>query len=116
MKKSHALSLLSAFVAAGALTAGSVASAAAVPAGSAHAGVHPYPYPYLTVNSTIGQVVNDPAFAGFGVYMAPSEDPAQLAAMEAYSIQAIALAIGRHDPQTIADGLNFMTDEVNAGV
>jgi acetyl esterase/lipase len=118
MKKSSALTVLSAFAAAaGALTACSAASAATNPAAaSAHAGVHPHSYPHLTVNSTMGQVVDDPAFAGFGVYMAPSEDPAQLAAMEAYSIQAIAPAIGWHDPQTIADGLNFMTDEVNAGV
>jgi acetyl esterase/lipase len=116
MKKSRALTVLSALATTGMLAIGGAASAASASvAASAHAKDY-HSYPPLTVNSTIGQVIADPAFAGFGVYMAPSEDPAQIAAMSAYSIEQISPAIGWHDPQTIADGLNFMIDEVNAGV
>jgi acetyl esterase/lipase len=72
-------------------------------------------YPHLTVNTTWAQVIDDPAFAGFGAYMAPTEDAAQTAGLKAVSIKVIGPFIGWKDPQTMADGLNFMIDEVNAG-
>jgi acetyl esterase/lipase len=114
--------VLAALVAAGALAACSSNSSSSSSGGGATpvaASTQPtvlHSYPHLTSSSTWAHVIDDPAFAGFGAYMAPTEDPAQTAGLKAITIKAIAPVIGWHDPQTMADGLNFMIDEVNAGV
>jgi acetyl esterase/lipase len=76
-------------------------------------------YPHLTANSTFAQVIDDPAFAPFGVYMAPAEDPGTVKALRVAPISILHTAVPElvtWDPQTIANGLNFVIDEVNAGV
>jgi acetyl esterase/lipase len=117
MKKSRPLVVLSALVVSGALTAcGSSSSGGTAPVAAASSQPKVlHSYPHLTASSTWTQVIIDPAFAGFGAYMAPTEDPAQTSGLKAITIKAIAPFIGWHDPQAMADGLNFMIDEVNAG-
>jgi acetyl esterase/lipase len=78
-------------------------------------------YPHLTVDSTFGEVLANPAFAGFNQDMLPSQDPNQVKAMSAASIQVLSNYLAQNmgeywDAQTMVDGLNFMVDEVNAGV
>jgi acetyl esterase/lipase len=69
-------------------------------------------YPHVTVTSTMGDVLDNPAFAGFSQYMVPTEDVSRLATFEVFhSIPALS----SWDPQTMVDGINFMIDQVNAG-
>jgi acetyl esterase/lipase len=78
-------------------------------------------YPHLTVNSTFADVLDNPAFAGFGDDMLVSQNPSQVKAMEGASIQVLSNYFEQNlgeflDAQTMVNGLNFMIDEVNSGV
>jgi acetyl esterase/lipase len=116
MKKSHTASLaLTVSVLVVAAAACTEAKNTTEPTVAPPTPVQTYSYPHVTADSTMDQIVKNPAFAGFGAYMVPAEDPNLLSQMAGVSITTIAPAIGWHDPQDIVDGLNFMIDEVNSG-
>jgi acetyl esterase/lipase len=100
---------------AAACSSGSSTSASAAPSSTTTQPKVLHSYPHLTVDSTFGAVLDSPAFAGFSAYMVPTEDTKQTAALKGVTIKVAAPIIGWKDPQTMADGLNFMIDEVNAG-
>jgi acetyl esterase/lipase len=73
-------------------------------------------YPHLTATSSFGEVLDNPAFAGFALYMTPTEDPSAVPILPHYKLPDVAPRFGQvWDPQTLADGLNFVVDQVNAG-
>jgi acetyl esterase/lipase len=128
MKKSRALTVLSALVATAALgacssnsgthdptTATSAGSGAASPAAASSSPKVTHSYVHVTEDTTYADIIDNPAFAGFGKYMAPTEDAAQTAGLKALTIKQLLPAVGWHDGPTIAEGYNFMIDEVNAG-
>jgi acetyl esterase/lipase len=72
-------------------------------------------YPYVMATTTYGEIIDHPAFAGFGAYMTPAEDAGNIEAQRSADIEALHAAVQSWDPQTIVDGLNFMIDQVNTG-
>jgi acetyl esterase/lipase len=78
----------------------------------------PHTYPHITATTTFADIIDDPAFAGFGMYMSPAEDSATVQALRAANIEVLHAAVDdlkNWEPQTIVDGLNFMIDQVNTG-
>jgi acetyl esterase/lipase len=73
-------------------------------------------YPYLTVTSTFGDILDHPAFAGFSLYMIPTENTQNAQGLRPLTVESLPpLVHAAWDPQTMIDGLNFMIDQVNAG-
>jgi acetyl esterase/lipase len=78
----------------------------------------PHNCPHITATTTFGDIIDNPAFAGFGVYTSPAEDDATVQALRAANIEVLHTAVEdlkNWEPQTIVDGLNFMIDQVNTG-
>jgi acetyl esterase/lipase len=78
-------------------------------------------YPHLTAKSKFGEVKDNPAFAGFGIYMLPAQRPDQVKALLGAPISVMEPVMRSQygatwDTQTMVNGYNFMIDEVNAGV
>jgi acetyl esterase/lipase len=76
-------------------------------------------YAHVTVKTTFANIVGNPAFAGFGPYVLPTEVPSEVKAMGPATPEILHVAAAQlkfWDPQTMIDGLNFLIDEVNAGV
>jgi acetyl esterase/lipase len=75
-------------------------------------------YPHLTSSTTFGEILDNPAFAGFAQYILPSEVPAQVEAMKPAPLGILHVAaadLKSWEPRTMVDGLNFVIDQVNAG-
>jgi acetyl esterase/lipase len=74
-------------------------------------------YPHITVTSTMAEIFDNPAFAGFSQYMGPTEDPTALQAMRPAPLEVLLSLANLHawNPQTLVDGINFVVDQVNAG-
>jgi acetyl esterase/lipase len=72
-------------------------------------------YPHVTADMTIDELGADPAFKPFNNYVVPVEDPTLIKGIHMLTIKQFLPAAGWHDPDTIAGGLNFIIDMVNAG-
>jgi acetyl esterase/lipase len=112
MKKSRALTALSAISLAGVVAAaggGTLGTAAGADAGPA--AVHQYPH--VTGHMTLGEIRKNPAFKGFSWYVVPTENPSGLGGLTVNQFDPLA---GWHDPNTIIQGYNFVIDLVNGGL
>jgi acetyl esterase/lipase len=74
-------------------------------------------YPHVTTKSTFAEITKNPAFAGFGPYLLPTEVPSQVQAMQGATPAVLHLVkeLKAWDPQTLVNGFNFLIDQVNAG-
>jgi acetyl esterase/lipase len=74
-------------------------------------------YPHVTAKTKFSDIVNNPAFAGFGPYVLPTENPQQVQAMQLATPDVLhnVPELRAWDTQTLVNGFNFMIDEVNAG-
>ncbi|MFD4510088.1 alpha/beta hydrolase [Streptomyces sp. NPDC058457] len=73
------------------------------------------PFEHLSTGSTFADIVNHPAFAGFGDYMVPWESGETAEITRPLTVEALAPHLGAWDPRTMVDGLNFLIDLVNQG-
>jgi acetyl esterase/lipase len=72
-------------------------------------------YDRLTVNNSVSEIVSHPAFAGFGRYLMPWDDPNRNYNIP---ITQVASTMPYHNyiqPQVVVDAVNYMIDEVNEG-
>jgi acetyl esterase/lipase len=72
-------------------------------------------YPHVTARTTYGEIIDDPAFAGFGVYLTPFQDAAGVASERRSNIDALHAEDVSWDPPSIVAGLNLLIDRINAG-
>ncbi|WEH13057.1 hypothetical protein [Streptomyces sp. VNUA24] len=72
-------------------------------------------FAHLSTTSTFADIVNHPAFAGFGDYMVPWESGEYAEVTRPLTVEALAPHLGAWDPRTMVDGLNFLVDQVNQG-
>ena len=72
-------------------------------------------FTHITPESSFAHVANHPAFEGYGDFMVPWESGLTATITKPLAIEKLAPYLGAWDPQTMADGINFLIDEVNAG-
>ena len=70
---------------------------------------------HLGVQSTIGDILHHPAFAGFGSLILPWDDRAYDESMRLTRISSLLPYHTHVDPETVASGLNRMIDDAAAG-
>ena len=69
----------------------------------------------LTVNHTIGDLLNHPAFAGYSRLLLPWDDRSYDNGMQLRNIGSLLPYHTRVDPGTVVNALNRMIDDVNSG-
>jgi BD-FAE len=69
----------------------------------------------LTGADTIGELLNHPAFAGFGLLLLPWDDRRSDPSLQLRDIGSLLPYHSHVDPGTVVDGLNHMIADVNSG-
>jgi acetyl esterase/lipase len=70
---------------------------------------------YLTINSSVGDVVNHPAFKGFGELMLPWEENTRFFATRLAQVGSLMPYHGHVNADVVVSALNHMIDEAGAG-
>jgi len=70
---------------------------------------------HLTPEHTTGDLVNHPAFAGFGRLLLPRDDRTYDASMRLRDVSALLPYHSHVDPATVVGALNHMIDDVSSG-
>jgi acetyl esterase/lipase len=69
----------------------------------------------LTPDNTIGDLLNHPAFAGFGRLLLPWDDRTYDSSLRVRNIGSLLPYHSHVDPRTVVNGLNHMIDDVSQG-
>lgn len=72
-------------------------------------------YTHITTRNTVLDVVNHPAFKGFGKYIMPWDEDRYGTAMQMNRVSALLPYHSHVDPDTVVSAINHMIDEVNDG-
>ena len=72
-------------------------------------------YTYVETDDTIRDVVNHPAFQGFGQFVPPLDRGTYNKDMQLNRIGSLLPYHGHVDPDAVVDTINYMIDEVNDG-
>ena len=70
---------------------------------------------HLTADHTISDLLNHPAFAGFGRLLLPWDDRTYDGSMRLRDVRSLLPYHSQVDPRTVVSALNHMIDDVNAG-